>query len=248
MDKEMKVILPTMMRTTFMQCEDNPRRLVGVEVYSQYEFTVEEALKHMIDFLQFYLLEDLMLHNINMRQLMREMGARRLVEGLCELIEPSKEGEDLKRELDLFAKDWEGRSLEEIDIQVLPTNLPFVVDGIEFAGLQELKDSVVRLYQRPHRRGGASTAVEPGITPQCFVGECREAYPKFDIYDFGDNRSYQNFIIRKTPIEDSEFRAIAALGRSNFCAITEKTPLQYLPLVYYSGDGGFMLVAQRLTV
>lgn len=158
------------------------------------------------------------------------------------LVEPS---ERLKGCMDSFVEEWEGESLRDIDIQIIPTVSSFIVDGMVLAGLQELKDSVVRSYHRSSILQSESIAIKPKIAPQCFVGEYSESYPTFDCYDSSDNRSYQNYIIRKYPITDDEFRAISELGHCNCCTITEETPLNYLPLVYYRGEGGFMLVAQR---
>ncbi len=78
------------------------------------------------------------------------------------------------------------------------------------------------------------------------IGMIYKNYPVFDCYDACDNRCYRNFIFRKRKeitskdIEDT-FRYVKF--KNDFCMVHEEIYASYLPILYYRGDGNYMLLA-----
>lgn len=72
MDKETKVILPTMMHRSYVRRDDAPGQIFEVENYDKYEFTVKEALEYMIERRREYMFDDMILQNVNMRNMLRK--------------------------------------------------------------------------------------------------------------------------------------------------------------------------------
>ena len=62
----------------------------------------------------------------------------------------------------------------------------------------------------------------------------------------GDDRTYQNdfFINGDVSAEDVEKRAKLGDG-VNYCMVHEDLPEEMLPVLYYNGDGDYMLLAQK---
>ena len=79
------------------------------------------------------------------------------------------------------------------------------------------------------------------------VGEASIAYPCFDSSDFMyEDRSYQNYILRNHPITRTDMRELAeSIVSQRTCMVSEDTPENLLPMVYYRGEGELMLVATR---
>lgn len=72
----------------------------------------------------------------------------------------------------------------------------------------------------------------------------RESYPTFDSYDASDDRSYDNFIIRRHPVSVADLRQLSEVKRGmNVCRVHEDIPEYLLHVVYHDGDNGYMLVA-----
>ena len=76
------------------------------------------------------------------------------------------------------------------------------------------------------------------------IGELYENYPIFDSYDLGDDRTYQNYIFRKNEITKQDMEtAFTVYYKGNFCMVHEQIPEDLLPILYYSGEGKYMLLA-----
>ena len=72
----------------------------------------------------------------------------------------------------------------------------------------------------------------------------RESYPTFDSYDASDDRSYDNFIIRKHPITVADLRQLSEVKRGmNACWVHEFISPDLLPVVYHDGEHPYILVA-----
>jgi hypothetical protein len=102
------------------------------------------------------------------------------------------------------------------------------------AGVNHYSD--VTVYERTPRKRKNGIAVV----------ELYEHYPVFDSYDMGDDRTYQNyfFINGDVSAEDVEKRAKLSDG-VNYCMVHEDLPEEMLPVLYYNGDGDYMLLAQK---
>ncbi len=82
--------------------------------------------------------------------------------------------------------------------------------------------------------------------PDIHVGCIYEHYPVFDIFDMGDRRTYQNYIFRKESITDDELTKTLKINHNfNFCMVHEEIDNDLLPILYYSGDGNYMLLATK---
>ena len=77
------------------------------------------------------------------------------------------------------------------------------------------------------------------------VGEIYERYPVFDSYDACDDRCYRNFIFHKESITKQDMKKTfsATLHKSNFCMVHENIDCGFLPILYYNGEGDYMLLA-----
>lgn len=90
--------------------------------------------------------------------------------------------------------------------------------------------------QNSGKRGNKSTKI---CFPRYWGGE-------FDSSVWGDDRTYQNYIIRDHPIGNVEMIRFHDLpSGSNAIRVYEHIPTSMLPMVYYSGDGNYMLVATK---
>lgn len=87
--------------------------------------------------------------------------------------------------------------------------------------------------------------VTPKRRGNIHVGKVWQSYPCFDSSDYAtETRSYQNYLVRNKPITNDDMQKVKNLPTVGCLEkINEKMPIDALPLVYYSGDGGFMLVA-----
>ena len=76
------------------------------------------------------------------------------------------------------------------------------------------------------------------------IGHFYESYPVFDSYDLADDRTYQNYIFCATPITENDMKdAFKNFHGFNFSMVHENMPEENLPILYYRGDGKYMLLA-----
>ena len=213
--------------------------------HTQYEFTIEEALRYICsnEFYS-YMFEDMMLHNVVLRDAMRNFGVRKVVDNIREFAPDSKA---LRERMDSFIEDHPEGSIGNFNIQLYSTEEDVEILGHVFHGLDDIiAYKEIALYERCMSKKHAYGVV-PVKRGDIHVGEVWQNYPCFDSSDYAtETRSYQNYVIRKTHITSAEMQRVRDLpAEYSFNKITEEMPTDVLPLVYYSGDGGFMLVATR---
>lgn len=76
------------------------------------------------------------------------------------------------------------------------------------------------------------------------IGEIYECYPVFDSFDLGDDRTYRNYFFRRNPISEADMEEASGTIRGcNFCMVHENIPPKRLPVLYYPGEGDYMLLA-----
>lgn len=217
--------------------EGKPGCYERYEVHSKYEFTLKEALEFMQN--EPYYFKDVVLYNVCLRDQLRQFGAQALVDELCRIVEPNA---DLKRSMTYFVDSWQGKQIADFDIQLVS-----IYEDLDFGfttvrGLQELKT----LVEKSIYRNGDRFSEKETSQGQIHAGEVWDSYPVFDSGDLGDDRTYQNYIIRDRPIADLEMRVLAGVpSRYDSCKLHETTPEDLLPMVYYRGDGGFLLLAKK---
>ena len=235
-DKNTMVILDTPMRIT--PKVENGERVVFASTYSQYEFSLDDAL-HYASEVNPYVMYDLIYHNIPLRDELRQVGMTALASRLKQLRPQDKR---LAEVIDGCADSWQDRAVADFDIQLHPVTRLVEICGHAFHGLDEIAGLV---------EVAAGGRGEPYLTRRqvddvgVHVGEASFRYPCFDCYDdAGEDRYYCNYIIRDHPITDREVRSLHSIRPSrDECRLHEFTPASMLPMAYYSGDGGFMLVA-----
>lgn len=203
------------------------------------EITLEDALEYMVELGDKYLLEDIVLYNIPLRDRLREVGISALAEELKQL-RPADAV--LAEYVDYFVDRHKDIKLADFDIQMYAATEDFTIGNYTFHGLDDLKSKVclsapsfidkIRLFDDK----------ESSHAP--FVGELYERYPCFDFEDYAnENRFFRNFIIRDTTITRDDLQKLNALsGRDNCRKLTEQTPSNMLPMVYYDGESGYILV------
>lgn len=237
MDKNLKVIIPTLMVRKTNPVEDEPGCYERYEEHSKYEFTLKEALEFMQQ--EPYYFNDVVLYNVCLRDQLRKLGAQALVDELCKMVEPNA---TLKRSMTYFVDSWKDNPIADFDIQIVSIYEDLDFGFTTVSGLQELKTLVEKsIYRNGDRFSEKETS--QGLI---HAGEFWDSYPVFDSGDLGDDRTYQNYIIRDIPITDLEIRALAGVhSRYDSCKLHETTPEDLFPMVYYRGDGGFLLLAKK---
>ena len=211
-----------------------------VYCHTQYEFTLAEALEYICkDEHGYSRFDDMMLHNIVLRDAMRSFGVKKVIDQIKEFAPVNKK---LEEQFEYFQNKYPDDYIGNLDIQVYSVIEDFQIFGQTLHGLDDIlayneisigaKQSSAS-YERPEKRG------------ELHVGQLWERYPCFDLSDYAsENRFYQNYIIRKDSITENELlqlRELPSFGDSK--KINERISLDMLPMVYYVGTGGFMLVA-----
>lgn len=244
MDKQMIVILRTMMNRKSVATAGNPNAYQFVEEHTKYRFTLEEAFSILQNMP--FMFEKMVLHNVCMRDILREVGARVLVDELCEMFSPN---DKLKLAMESFVEKWEGKKIADFDIQIVSKFDTIDLGFGKIHGLEELESLVEKSLYANFVSKSSIREREPQKVHPLHVGEVWTPYPKFDSYDAADNRSYQNFIVCRIPISDTDLKELAFVDdNNNCCRVHEKTPAKLLPVIYYDGDSGFMLLAKLKNV
>lgn len=132
-----------------------------------------------------------------------------------------------------------------IEVKRVHINDDVVILGHLFHGIDDLLSHVTMSLYMDWSRGPARS-YEMRVPCSIRVGELWRPYPTFDSYDsMYENRSFKNFIIRDREITQEDMKRLSDLpSDTNESRITKDIPEDMLPIVYYSGDGDFMLVAQ----
>lgn len=211
--------------------------------HTQYEFTVAEALRQIcrVEY-DSYKFDDMMLHNVVLRDAMRSFGVKAVVDHIREFAPANIE---LQKRFDFFIERHPDGSIGNLDIQVYSIKEDVEILGHTFHGLEDIMAyREMSLCERYMSKSRASS-VSPRKRGDIHVGEVWESYPCFDSSDYAtETRSYQNYLIRRKSITNDDMQNVKNLPTSGCLEkINEQMPLNVLPIVYYSGDGGFMLVA-----
>ena len=209
----------------------------------EYE-TLGDAVQSLIDNEDTFHLGDIMQYNIRYRDYLREHGIDNLVEQM--LREAPTLRQDKKAVNEIYKRFERMGGIADYDIQcydimkpipVLGKELPFSTIGgknVEWF----LGES--RLGEPDPWRNKQSIENEFGL----HLGQVYDSYPRFDSSDWSDDRSYQNYIIRTSPIRKKELlelMKVETLG--NRQRVHEHLPKHLLPVLYSVGDGRYALLA-----
>lgn len=235
--KDTVVIVPTFMEGVVVT---NDKGECYIERrYGQYRFTLDKALEYLVAERKEYLLKDIVLYNIPLRDRMREIGILAFGEELKQL-RPGDE--EFAKYVNGFVYNYKDVQLADFDIQLYAAIDDFTIGGHTFHGLDEL-EAKINLKASASIIGGCYFSEGDSKTAP-FVGELYERYPCFDSSDYAtENHYYENYIVRDRAITREELQELSATkGGGNRKKLTEQTPVKMLPMVYYDGDSGFILV------
>lgn len=192
-----------------------------------------------------YRVVELLKYNICFRDYLRENGPERLLKRIIrDVPELAKEDKTIQSILKWY--DSESKKLAEYDIQCYNIKDTITVLGHEFHGLED-----VMAHRSAYGRIGYSDLSINNCIPKkyksgLYVSEFYATYPIFDSYDIGDDRTYQNYFFSNESIDDARLKEILEIRHNyNYCMAHEHIPEHLLPILYYSGDGGYMILAQK---
>ena len=188
---------------------------------------------------------DIIMYNVCYRDYLRlygiEMLLRHFVEDVPELAEDPKLLQSLREWYDKKGKDLAG-----YDIQCYNIKDTIKVLGHEFHGLDD-----VMAHRTAFARLGCSDISISSCAPEkklsgLYVSEFYASYPVFDSYDCGDGRTYQNYVFTDEPVDEAMLKDISEIRHNyDYCMVHEHIPDHLLPILYYRGDGNYMILAQK---
>lgn len=192
-----------------------------------------------------YRVPEMLQYNICYRDYLRENGLenllKRIISDVPELV---KEEKTIQSIIEWYGR--EGKKLAGYDIQCYNIKETITVLGHEFHGLED-----VIAHRTAYGRIGYSDLSINRCIPKKHksgldVSEFYASYPIFDSYDIGDDRTYQNYVFTNKPIDDEKLKEIAEIRHNyNYCMVHENIPEHLLPILYYRGDGDYMILAQK---
>ncbi len=138
------------------------------------------------------------------------------------------------------------RTAVEINIKQYLITDDITVLGHTFHGLKDVREHCTlsarnRLDWKPVAINKEKNCDSSGV----YVAKLYEPYPKFDASDYlYDDRDFENYIFRSHPIDNEEIKRVLQLNNSgNFCLVSNETPVEAMPILYYRGEGNTMLLA-----
>lgn len=221
------------------------RNTIVFPCYGEGEFeTLADAVKMLIKTGYIFQLGDIMQYNIRYRDFLREYGINELIELILREAPALQHVERAVMEIHRRYKQMGG--IADYDIQcyditkaipVLGKELPFSTIGsnnVEWF----LCDSRLREPNPSHNQHAIEN--EFGL----YLGQVYHSYPHFDSSDWSDDRCYQNYIIRTSPIRKEEMLELMTVKTfDNRRRVHEHLPKHLLPVLYYEGDGRYALLA-----
>ena len=215
--------------------------------YLKGEFaSLAEALKFLTkskdtSFLSCYMLCEIVQYNVCYRDHLRQYGIEDLIERLIEEAPLLNENKML---LD-YLRDWAStEKLADYDIQCYNIKDRVTILGHTFNGLKDICGHAELFGFDGYNELHCFAPNEIEQYDDVHVGQIYENYPVFDISDYSDNRTYQNYIFRTAPITENDMNeAFETFHGFNFCMVHEGIPEEMLPILYYGGDGKYMLLA-----
>lgn len=188
-----------------------------------------------------FTLTDIVRYNVVYRDYLRDYG----IDALLEMI--IKEVPELANDIEAldYLRNW--ASTEKIagyDIQCYNVKTPISILGHTFNGLDDILNCL-EIIGKVYSNGIKCFSPDKiNICQDIHVGKICRNYPIFDSYDLDDDRTYQNFIFKKSNINDIILEKVSLIDKKgNFCLVHESIPTDYLPILYYRGDGDYMILA-----
>lgn len=188
-----------------------------------------------------YTLTEIVRYNVFYRDYLRDYGMDSLIE---KIIDEVPELSNDRKALD-YLREWaDTETVAPYDIQCYNIKGKITVLGHVFDGLKDIVRHRELVGKESYMGLESFVPEEADIYSDIHIGEIYENYPVFDIYDLGDDRTYQNYIFRKSEITEQDMKAAFDIPHmGNFCMVHEEIPSDFLPILYYGGDGEHMLLA-----
>lgn len=211
----------------------------------EYE-TLSAAVQSLLDHQDTFHLGDIMQYNISYRDYLRQYGIDELVELMLHEAPVLRQYKDAVMEI--YERFEKMGKVANYDIQCYDITKPIPVLGKKLP-FSSLEGKNVEWFLRECRIGEPNPFPNDHAIQNAFglhLGQVYENYPQFDSSDWCDDRSYQNYIIRTSPIINTqlvELMKVEAL--SNRQRVHERIPEQLLPVLYYEGEGRYALLATR---
>ena len=189
-----------------------------------------------------YELQRFIQYNVVMRDMLRQKGIEALLDEIFTIV-PRRCVDE--RTIQYIIKYWTENPIADYDIQMYHIDDDITILGHTFHGLNDV---------RQHCEMTASVRSQLHCFPtkeyipleNIHIGEIYESYPIFDSYDYSDNRCYENYIFASEPIMEELMQQYANIKpESNYCMVHEKIPTELLPVLYYVGDGPYMVLATQ---
>lgn len=214
----------------------------GFKEGNQGEYRLEEALRLLVPYNQ-YLLREIILHNKALRDMLRECGAELLIDEL-KLYAP--DDFYLNKAMDEFVEEYKDKKLADFDVLYHPVDEPLSFFGHAISFKSKYKNVDVVLTD-PYKE--FKTSVHPE-NRQLYIGAIIKETPGFYHDDYDEPGCVEStYVIRDKKLKKSELLSIynSQDVHGNFInsasRLHENTKTRHLPMVYYDGRSGYMLVA-----
>lgn len=209
----------------------------------EYE-TLADAVKSLMESEDTFHLGEIIQYNIKYRDYLREHGIDELIDLM--LREAPMLRQDEKAVMKIYERFRQMGGIADYDIQCYDITKPIPVLGKELPFSTIGGKNVERFLGESRLGDPKPWRNEQAIENEfgLHLGQVYDSYPRFDSSDWSDDRSYQNYIIRTSPIKKKEMlelMKVEALG--NRQRVHEHLPKHLLPVLYYVGDGRFALLA-----
>lgn len=190
-----------------------------------------------------FTLTEIVKNNVFYRDYLREYGIDSLFKIIVdEVPELSEDKRALNHLREWIAKD----GIATYDIQCYNIKDKITVLDHTFDGLEDVIKHIELIGKEFMRGFDCFPPQNINVYSDIHIGELYESYPIFDSYDLGDDRTYQNYIFKKDKISRQDMEtAFSVCHQGDFCMVHEQIPTSLLPILYYKGDGNYMLLATK---
>ena len=181
-------------------------------------------------------------YNIVMRDMLRQKGIEALLDEIFTIV-PRRCVDE--RTIQYIIKYWTENPIADYDIQMYHIDDDITILEHTFHGLNGVRQHCEMLASQGSHLLCFPTKEHLPLE-NIHVGIIEKSYPKFDSYDYSDTRCYENYIFAPKPITKEQMQQYANIKlESNYCMVHENIPTELLPILYYVGDGPYMVLATK---
>ena len=181
-------------------------------------------------------------YNIVMRDMLRQKGIEGLLDEIFAIV-PKDNISTLT--IRYITKYWTENPIADYDIQMYHIDDDITILGHTFHGLNSVRQHCEMIASMGSQLYCFPTKEHIPLE-NIHIGIIDKSYPKFDSYDYSDTRCYENYIFIPEAITKEQMQQYANIKlESNFCMVHEKIPAEYLPILYYVGEGPYMVLATK---